>query len=141
MSEMRQMRRKSDVAPVPTGGWVHSDLALTQKSLALNKEADDQCRKSKHRQNAAEYRHQPNGPATVVLDNLRGYIGEVSPRHGTSFKTIEVHLSAALQRRLVALHTAQFTIPQIGDHPVIRAAQKSQARARKTNSNVCDLCE
>ena len=55
-----------------------------KKPSALNKKADDQRRKSKHAQSATEYHHQPNGPATVALDNLRGYIGEVSPRHRTS---------------------------------------------------------
>jgi len=73
---------------------------MSQKTLALNKEADDQRRKSKHTQSAAEYHHQPDGPATVVPDNLKGYIGEVPPRHRISLKTIEVDLSSASDRRL-----------------------------------------
>jgi hypothetical protein len=71
---------------------------MSLKALALNKEADDQRRKSKHAQHATEYHHQPNGPATVVLDNLKGYIGKVPPRHSTSLKTIEVDLSSASER-------------------------------------------
>jgi hypothetical protein len=54
------------------------------KTLALNKNADDQGGKSKHAQSATEYHHQPNGPGTVALDNLKGYIGEVSPCHKIS---------------------------------------------------------
>jgi len=60
------------------------------KTLALNKDADDQRGKSKHAQSATEYHHQPNGSDTVAPDNLRGYIGEVSPHHRTSPKTIVV---------------------------------------------------
>ena len=61
------------------------------KTLALNEDADDQRGKSKHAQSATEYHKQPNGPDTVALDNLKGYIGEVSPHHRTSpKKTIEV---------------------------------------------------
>jgi hypothetical protein len=35
-----------------------------------------------------------------VPDNLKGYIGEVPPRHRISLKTIEVDLSSASDRRL-----------------------------------------
>jgi hypothetical protein len=40
--------------------------------LAVNKQADDQRRKSKYAENAPEYRNQPNDPAMVVLDDLKG---------------------------------------------------------------------
>ena len=50
-------------------------------------------------------------------------------------------MPSASEHRLVALHTAQYRTPRFGDYSVIRAAQKSQARVRKTNSNVCDPCQ
>jgi hypothetical protein len=82
---MDQRRTKSNVCPSSISGRLLSGLALyVAKSLALNKEADDQRRKSKYAQSAAEYHHQPNGPATAAPHNLRGYIREISPRHKTS---------------------------------------------------------
>ena len=64
----------------------------SKSALAANEQADDQRGQGKDAQNAAEYHHQPNAPATFVLDNLKAYIGqigEVLPRHGTSLKPIE----------------------------------------------------
>src|SRR5262249_32876787 len=76
MSEIDQMRTKFD-APCQFDQRPESlqRRPKSQKNLTSNKEADDQRRKSKHAQGAAEYPRQPKGPATVVLDNLRGYIG------------------------------------------------------------------
>ena len=100
-SEIGQMRTKSDVRVNPISGRLRSNTALTsQRILALNKEADDQRRKSKYAHSATEYHYQPNGPASVVLDNLKGYIREVPPRHKTSKKAIEVDLSSASERAL-----------------------------------------
>jgi hypothetical protein len=123
MFEIRQIRSKSDCPrafdrrPESSRGRPY-----VAKTLALNKEADDQRGKSKHAQSATEYHHQPNGPDTVALDNLKGYIGEVSPHHRTSPKTIEVVSVSA--RRSVALHTAEYKTPQIDNPSVIRGAQK-----------------
>jgi len=67
------MTTKFGVCASSISGRLHCRLALTsQKALALNKEADDQRRKSKYAQSATEYHHQPNGPATAVAHNLRG---------------------------------------------------------------------
>jgi hypothetical protein len=64
----------------------------SKSASAANEQADDQRGQGKDAQNATEYHHQPNAPATFVLDNLKGYIGqigEVLPRHRTSLKPIE----------------------------------------------------
>ena len=90
-SEIGQLRTKSDVRVNPSSGRLRSNTALTsQRILALNKEADDQRRKNKHAHSAGEYRRHPNGPASVVLDNLKGYIGEVPSRHKTSKKRLRL---------------------------------------------------
>jgi hypothetical protein len=56
---------------------------MSQETLALNEEADEQRCKSKHAQNATEHYHQPSSPATVVLD-LKPDIREIPPRHRAS---------------------------------------------------------
>ena len=60
--------------------------------LGANQQADDQRRNGKDAENAAQYHHQPKRPATVALDNFKGYIGqigEVLPRHRGSLKPLE----------------------------------------------------
>ena len=46
-------------------------VAKVSPALAVD-EADDQRRNGKHAHNATEYHDQPNSPATVVLNNLKG---------------------------------------------------------------------
>jgi hypothetical protein len=123
MFEIRQILTKSD-CPRAFDRRPESSRGppYVTKALTLNKDADDQRGKSKHTQSATKYHHQPNGPDTVALDNLKGYIREVSPRHRTSPKTIEI--VSVSERRSVAPHTAEYRTPQIDNPSVIRAAQK-----------------
>jgi hypothetical protein len=70
---------------------------MARAGLAVNKEADGHRRNGKNDKNATDYHTQPNGPAAVVLDNLRVDIGHVPSRHRTSLKAIEVCFGAPLR--------------------------------------------
>lgn len=59
------------------------------RALPVNEQANDQRGEGKHAKNAKQYRYQPNGPAAVVLDNLKPQIGQIRkvlPRHRTPLK-------------------------------------------------------
>jgi len=67
-------RLSAPQASASIGGRFFPSFAIVAKvspALAVD-EADDQRRNGKHAHNATEYHDQPNSPATVVLNNLKG---------------------------------------------------------------------